>query len=170
MAFPSVLSLETIPDPVITPSRFFSLSGGRYIRDLACATGVAVLSWLVTLLSVLIVALLVTLLGQSMFWYNHFYTSICLYGAAATGKIILIHTLAKNLYYGVSEVSNNTWAETLSEFFGMSVIRRYRVAPGIHVRFCRSLIRHLPAQPDGAFVGFHAHRGSFYVTGLQEST
>uniref|UniRef100_H3CUG4 Endoplasmic reticulum metallopeptidase 1 n=1 Tax=Tetraodon nigroviridis TaxID=99883 RepID=H3CUG4_TETNG len=74
--------------------------GGRYVRDLACATGVAVLSWLVTLLSMLIVALLVTLLGRSMFWYNHFYTSICLYGAAATGKIILIHTLAKNLYYG----------------------------------------------------------------------
>lgn len=64
----------------------------------------AVLSWLVTLLSVLIVALLVTLLGRSMFWYNHFYTSICLYGAAATGKIVLIHTLAKNLYYGVSDV------------------------------------------------------------------
>ncbi|KAM4528015.1 endoplasmic reticulum metallopeptidase 1 [Odontesthes bonariensis] len=74
--------------------------GGRYVRDLACATGVAVLSWFVTLLSVLIVALLVTLLGQSMFWYTHFYASICLYGAAATGKMILIHTLAKNLYYG----------------------------------------------------------------------
>uniref|UniRef100_A0A674P9J2 Endoplasmic reticulum metallopeptidase 1 n=1 Tax=Takifugu rubripes TaxID=31033 RepID=A0A674P9J2_TAKRU len=76
--------------------------GGRYVRDLAYATGVALLSWLVTLLSVLIVALLVTLLGRSMFWYDHFYTSICLYGAAATGKIILIHTLAKNLYYGVN--------------------------------------------------------------------
>uniref|UniRef100_A0A3Q3M0D2 Endoplasmic reticulum metallopeptidase 1 n=1 Tax=Mastacembelus armatus TaxID=205130 RepID=A0A3Q3M0D2_9TELE len=76
--------------------------GRRYVRDLACATGVAVLSWFVTLLSVLIIALLVTLLGRSMFWYSHFYTSICLYGAAATGKMILIHTLAKNLYYGVS--------------------------------------------------------------------
>lgn len=64
----------------------------------------AVLSWLVTLLSVLIVALLVTLLGQSMFWYNHFYASVCLYGAAATGKMILVHTLAKNLYYGVSSI------------------------------------------------------------------
>lgn len=74
--------------------------GGRYVRDLACATGVAILSWFVTLLSVLIVALLVTLLGRSMFWYNHFYASICLYGAAATGKMILIHTLAKNLYFG----------------------------------------------------------------------
>ncbi|KAM8827755.1 endoplasmic reticulum metallopeptidase 1 isoform 1-T1 [Spinachia spinachia] len=74
--------------------------GGRYVRELACATGVAVLSWFVTLMSVLIVALLVTLLGRSMFWYNHFYASICLYGTAASGKIILIHTLAKNLYYG----------------------------------------------------------------------
>lgn len=62
----------------------------------------ALLSWFVTLMSVLIVALLVTLLGRSMFWYNHFYASICLYGTAASGKIILIHTLAKNLYYGVS--------------------------------------------------------------------
>lgn len=79
-----------------------SVSGGRYVRDLAFATGVAVMSWFVTLLSVLIVALLVTLLGQSMFWYNHFYASICLYGAAATGKMVLVHTLAKNLYYGVS--------------------------------------------------------------------
>lgn len=81
-----------------------SVQGGRYVRDLACATAVAVLSWFVTLLSVLIVALLVTLLGRSMFWYTHFYAAICLYGAAATGKIILIHTLAKNLYYGVSGV------------------------------------------------------------------
>ncbi|KAF7664643.1 hypothetical protein LDENG_00170900 [Lucifuga dentata] len=61
--------------------------GGRYVRRLACAT-------------VLIVALLVTLLGRSMFWYNHFYSSVCLYGAAATGKMVLIHTLAKNMYYG----------------------------------------------------------------------
>lgn len=76
------------------------------MRNLACATGVALLSWFVILMSVLIVALLVTLLGRSMFWYTHFYASICLYGAAATGKLILIHTLAKNLYFGVSGVFN----------------------------------------------------------------
>lgn len=64
----------------------------------------AILSWFITLLAVLIVALIVTLLGRSMFWYNHFYASICLYGAAATGKMILVHTLAKNLYFGVSAV------------------------------------------------------------------
>ncbi|XP_075900922.1 endoplasmic reticulum metallopeptidase 1 [Nelusetta ayraudi] len=75
-------------------------AGGRYVRDLACATGVALLSWFIALVSVLIVALVVTLLGRSMFWYTHFYASICLYGTAATGKMILVHTLAKNLYFG----------------------------------------------------------------------
>ncbi|KAK7895650.1 hypothetical protein WMY93_020975 [Mugilogobius chulae] len=75
-------------------------AGGRYVRDLACATGVAILSWFVTLLSVLIVALLVTLLGRSMFWYNHFYACVCLYGAATTGKMIFIHTLAKTCTMG----------------------------------------------------------------------
>lgn len=63
----------------------------------------ALLSWFIALVSVLIVALVVTLLGRSMFWYTHFYASICLYGTAATGKMILVHTLAKNLYFGVSE-------------------------------------------------------------------
>ncbi|XP_051960365.1 endoplasmic reticulum metallopeptidase 1-like isoform X1 [Xyrauchen texanus] len=74
--------------------------GGRYVRELLYATGLAVSSWFVTLLTVLIVSLLVTLMGRSMFWYGHFYASVCLYGSAAVGKMILIHTLAKNLYYG----------------------------------------------------------------------
>uniref|UniRef100_A0A671QTV8 Endoplasmic reticulum metallopeptidase 1 n=1 Tax=Sinocyclocheilus anshuiensis TaxID=1608454 RepID=A0A671QTV8_9TELE len=87
-----------------TPERIHTDSiqraGGRYMRDLACAACVAVLSWFVALLTVLIVALLVTLAGRSMFWYSHFYAAVCLYGSAAVGKILLIHTLAKNLYYG----------------------------------------------------------------------
>ncbi|KAM6985504.1 endoplasmic reticulum metallopeptidase 1-like isoform 1-T1 [Aplochiton taeniatus] len=74
--------------------------GGRYVRELAYAAGVVVLSWLVSLLFVLIVALVVSLTGRSMFWYTHFYSSLCLYGAAATGKLVLMHTLAKNLFYG----------------------------------------------------------------------
>ncbi|XP_076141008.1 endoplasmic reticulum metallopeptidase 1 isoform X2 [Alosa pseudoharengus] len=107
VAYPA--RVGTIINCIVTMATFFYLGkkcmlpsnmGGRYIRELVYAVGVALLSWLVTLLSVLIVALLVTLLGRSMFWYNHFYASICLYGAASTGKMILIHTLAKNLYYG----------------------------------------------------------------------
>ncbi|KAJ3605196.1 hypothetical protein NHX12_027246 [Muraenolepis orangiensis] len=74
--------------------------GGRYVRELACAAGVTVLSWVVTLLTVLMVALVVTLLGRSMFWYTHFYAAVGLYGAAATGSTVLVHTLAKNIYYG----------------------------------------------------------------------
>ncbi|XP_077442292.1 endoplasmic reticulum metallopeptidase 1 [Vanacampus margaritifer] len=73
--------------------------GVRYVLDLACATGVALLGWLVAFLSVLIVAVLVTLLGRSMFWYTHFYAAVCLYGSVAAGKMVLVHTLAKNLYY-----------------------------------------------------------------------
>ncbi|KAI4880634.1 hypothetical protein NFI96_002871 [Prochilodus magdalenae] len=80
---------------------FSPVSGGRYVRELAHASCVALLSWFVTLLSVLIVAMLVTLTGRSMFWYSHFYTSVCLYGSAAVGKMLLVHTLAKNLYYGL---------------------------------------------------------------------
>ncbi|KAG7264507.1 hypothetical protein CRUP_020645, partial [Coryphaenoides rupestris] len=74
--------------------------GGRYVRELACAAGLTVLSWVVTLLTVLTVALLVTLLGRSMFWYTHFYASVGLYGSAAAGSMVLVHTLAKNVYYG----------------------------------------------------------------------
>uniref|UniRef100_A0A673YAZ2 Endoplasmic reticulum metallopeptidase 1 n=1 Tax=Salmo trutta TaxID=8032 RepID=A0A673YAZ2_SALTR len=76
--------------------------GGRYMKELAYATAVVILSWLVTLLTVLIIALVVSLTGRSMFWYNDFYTCIFMYGSAATGTMVLIHTLAKNLYYGVS--------------------------------------------------------------------
>ncbi|MEQ2191669.1 hypothetical protein XENOCAPTIV_000919, partial [Xenoophorus captivus] len=108
---------------------------GRYVWDLACATGVVVLGWFVTLMSVLIVALLITLLGHSMFWYTHFYAAICLYGAAATGKIILIQTLAKNLYYGVSLFSEsflsdskgsiqNQTACTFSEHLGCGLVQQ----------------------------------------------
>uniref|UniRef100_A0AAZ3RSJ5 Endoplasmic reticulum metallopeptidase 1 n=1 Tax=Oncorhynchus tshawytscha TaxID=74940 RepID=A0AAZ3RSJ5_ONCTS len=75
--------------------------GGRYIKELVYATAVVILSWLVTLLTVLIIALVVSLTGRSMFWYNDFYTCIFMYGSAATGTMVLIHTLAKNLYYGL---------------------------------------------------------------------
>ncbi|XP_062868297.1 endoplasmic reticulum metallopeptidase 1 [Trichomycterus rosablanca] len=73
--------------------------GGRYTYELVYGSCVLLVSWFVALLSVLIIALIVTLLGRSMFWFTHFHTSICLYGSAAAGKLLLVHTLAKNLYY-----------------------------------------------------------------------
>ncbi|TSK72062.1 Endoplasmic reticulum metallopeptidase 1 [Bagarius yarrelli] len=72
---------------------------GRYVLELVYGSCVFLLSWFVVLLTVLIVALMVTLLGRSMFWFTHFHASILLYGSVAAGKILLIHTLAKNLYY-----------------------------------------------------------------------
>uniref|UniRef100_A0A8C1SNQ9 Endoplasmic reticulum metallopeptidase 1 n=1 Tax=Cyprinus carpio TaxID=7962 RepID=A0A8C1SNQ9_CYPCA len=73
----------------------FILTTGRYICELVCAVCVLILSWVFTLLMVLFVALLVKLMGRSMFWYSYFYAAICLYGSAAVGIIVLIHTLAK---------------------------------------------------------------------------
>uniref|UniRef100_A0A8C1KKX7 Endoplasmic reticulum metallopeptidase 1 n=1 Tax=Cyprinus carpio TaxID=7962 RepID=A0A8C1KKX7_CYPCA len=75
--------------------RHMLCAAGRYICELVCAVCVLILSWVITLLTVLFVALLVKLMGRSMFWYSYFYAAICLYGSAAIGIIVLIHTLAK---------------------------------------------------------------------------
>ncbi|KTF72019.1 hypothetical protein cypCar_00043979 [Cyprinus carpio] len=75
--------------------RHMLCAAGRYICELVCAVCVLILSWVFTLLTVLFVALLVKLMGRSMFWYSYFYAAICLYGSAAVGIIVLIHTLAK---------------------------------------------------------------------------
>ncbi|XP_043923132.1 endoplasmic reticulum metallopeptidase 1 [Protopterus annectens] len=71
----------------------------NYLKDLIIAVGIFLVSIISTLVTVLIVAALVSLVGQSLSWYSHFGVAVCLYGAAAVAKLILIHTLAKNLYY-----------------------------------------------------------------------
>ncbi|KAJ7986872.1 hypothetical protein DPEC_G00332910 [Dallia pectoralis] len=81
-------------------SSHHSNMGGRYLKELAYGTALVIISWFVMLLTVLILAVLMSLIGRSMFWYNNFCTCIFLYGSAATGTLVLIHTLAKNLYYG----------------------------------------------------------------------
>uniref|UniRef100_A0A452UP95 Endoplasmic reticulum metallopeptidase 1 n=1 Tax=Ursus maritimus TaxID=29073 RepID=A0A452UP95_URSMA len=75
---------------------------GNYMKDFFCALGITLISWFTCLVTVLILAVFVSLIGQSLSWYNHFYVSVCLYGTAAVAKIILIHTLAKKFYYVVS--------------------------------------------------------------------
>ncbi|KAL0199051.1 hypothetical protein M9458_007591, partial [Cirrhinus mrigala] len=67
-------------------ARHVLCAAGRYMRDLV---------WFFSVLTVLFVAWLITLMGRSMFWYTHFYAAVCLYGSAAVGIILLIHTLAK---------------------------------------------------------------------------
>ncbi|KAG1974105.1 endoplasmic reticulum metallopeptidase 1-like isoform X2 [Pimephales promelas] len=94
--------------------------GCRYTRDLVCAVVMVVLSWVMALLTVLLVAWLVTLMGRSMFWYTHFYAAVSLYGSAAASMILLIHTLAKSLYYRcVQSASRVDLAEL---FFDVSLL------------------------------------------------
>ncbi|XP_019410291.1 PREDICTED: endoplasmic reticulum metallopeptidase 1 [Crocodylus porosus] len=70
-----------------------------YIKEFSVAFGLMLVSWLSTSVTVVIVALFISLIGQSLFWYSHFYVSVCLYGTAAVAKLILVHTLAKKFYY-----------------------------------------------------------------------
>lgn len=81
---------------------FFSPSAATYTKDFFCGLGITLISWFTSLVTVLILAVFISLIGQSLSWYNHFYVSVCLYGTAAVAKIIFIHTLAKRFYYVVS--------------------------------------------------------------------
>lgn len=80
----------------------FSPTAATYTKDFFCGLGITLISWFTSLVTVLIIAVFVSLIGQSLSWYNHFYVSVCLYGTAAVAKIIFIHTLAKRFYYVVS--------------------------------------------------------------------
>ncbi|XP_030049650.1 endoplasmic reticulum metallopeptidase 1 isoform X2 [Microcaecilia unicolor] len=91
--------------------------GISYMKDLLFGIGIVLLSWFTTLCMVLIIAVFVSLTGYSLSWYTHFYVSICLYGAAAVTKIILVHTLAKRWFF------MNMNAHYLGElFFDVSLI------------------------------------------------
>ncbi|XP_022429380.1 endoplasmic reticulum metallopeptidase 1 [Delphinapterus leucas] len=70
-----------------------------YTKDFFCGLGITLISWFTSLVTVLIIAVFISLIGQSLSWYNHFYVSVCLYGTAAVAKIIFIHTLAKRFHY-----------------------------------------------------------------------
>ncbi|XP_062905257.1 endoplasmic reticulum metallopeptidase 1 [Mobula hypostoma] len=83
--------------------RKFSLSkssGSLYRSDLLYGIGITIICWFITIVTILIVAVFISLTGHSMFWFTHFYASVILYGSIALMKLLLIHTLAKNLFYG----------------------------------------------------------------------
>ncbi|XP_058513360.1 endoplasmic reticulum metallopeptidase 1 [Ochotona princeps] len=84
---------------------------GSYTKDFLCGLGITLVSWFTSLVTVLILAVFISLIGQSLSWYNHFYVSVCLYGTAAVAKIIFIHTLAKRFYF------TNASAQYLGEVF-----------------------------------------------------
>lgn len=72
------------------------------MRDFLCGLGITFISWFTSLVTVLIIAVFISPIGQSLSWYNYFYIAVCLYGTATVAKIIFIHTLAKRFYYMVS--------------------------------------------------------------------
>eukprot|EP00069_Balaena_mysticetus_P021280 bmy_03026T0 len=79
--------------------RLKSVRSAAYTKDFFCGLGITLISWFTSLVTVLIIAVFISLIGQSLSWYNHFYVSVCLYGTAAVAKIIFIHTLAKRFHY-----------------------------------------------------------------------
>ncbi|KAM4706963.1 endoplasmic reticulum metallopeptidase 1 [Discoglossus pictus] len=91
--------------------------GTNYAHDLMYGLLITLISWISALLTVLIIAVLISLTGNSLFWYTHFYASVCLYGSAALGKLILIHSLAKKFYFA------NSSSQYLGDlFFDVSII------------------------------------------------
>lgn len=84
---------------------FFIFTAINNLKKFFTAFGLIILSWISTLVTVLIVAVFISLIGRSLSWYTHFYVSVFLYGTAAVAKLILVHTLAKKFYYKVSLTS-----------------------------------------------------------------
>ncbi|XP_013849040.1 endoplasmic reticulum metallopeptidase 1 isoform X2 [Sus scrofa] len=84
-------------DRILTDS--IQRAAATYTKDFFCGLGITLISWFTSLVTVLIIAVFISLIGQSLSWYNHFYVSVCLYGTAAVAKIIFIHSLAKKFYF-----------------------------------------------------------------------
>ncbi|XP_051876368.1 endoplasmic reticulum metallopeptidase 1 isoform X2 [Pristis pectinata] len=131
---------------VLYLGRKFSLSksyGSHYRSDLLYGIGITIICWFIIFVTILIVAVFVSLTGHSMSWYSHFYVSVILYGSIALMKLLLIHTLAKNLYYGnvnkvyLSElyfdVSLTIWCCILIYFTQRDLCSAY--VPGLWVAF-----------------------------------
>ncbi|CAI9617643.1 unnamed protein product [Staurois parvus] len=95
----------------------YKRAGMNYARDLMVGLFITVTSWISALVTVLIMAVLVTLSGGALSWYTHFYVSVALYGAAALAKLLLMHSLAKQFYFA------NTNKQYLGDlFFDVSLL------------------------------------------------
>ncbi|RMC19459.1 hypothetical protein DUI87_04070 [Hirundo rustica rustica] len=69
------------------------------LKKLMTAFSLTLMSWVCTLVAVLMVAMFVSFIGRALSWYTHFYVSVSLYGTAAAAKLILVHVLAKKFFY-----------------------------------------------------------------------
>ncbi|XP_074876021.1 endoplasmic reticulum metallopeptidase 1 isoform X2 [Buteo buteo] len=68
------------------------------LKKFFTAFGITLISWVCTLVTVLIVAVFISVIGRSLSWYTHFYVSVFLYGTAAAANLVLVHTLAKKFF------------------------------------------------------------------------
>lgn len=95
----------------------YKRAGMNYARDLMVGLFITVTSWVSAIVTVLIMAVLVTLSGCALSWYTHFYVSVALYGAAGLAKLLLMHSLAKQFYFA------NTNKQYLGDlFFDVSLL------------------------------------------------
>uniref|UniRef100_A0A8D2L6C6 Endoplasmic reticulum metallopeptidase 1 n=1 Tax=Varanus komodoensis TaxID=61221 RepID=A0A8D2L6C6_VARKO len=94
----------------------------NYLKELAIAFGFTILSWLATLIGVLIVAVFISLIGHTLSWYTHFYVSVFLYGTATWAKLILVHTLAKTFYYKVSQFLGEIFFDVPVAFWSITLV------------------------------------------------
>uniref|UniRef100_A0A8C3KY87 Endoplasmic reticulum metallopeptidase 1 n=1 Tax=Chrysolophus pictus TaxID=9089 RepID=A0A8C3KY87_CHRPC len=106
------------------------------LKKFFTAFGLILLSWISTLVTALIVAVFISLVGRSLSWYTHFYVSVFLYGTAAVVKLILVHSLAKKFYY------KNTNDQYLGDvFFDASLmIWSILLAMITHIGLCSAFI------------------------------
>ncbi|KAG8455174.1 hypothetical protein GDO86_001390 [Hymenochirus boettgeri] len=80
----------------------YKRGGTNYAQDLMYGLLITLVSWISALVTVLIIAVLVSLAGRALFWYTNFYVSVFLYGSAAVAKLILVHSLAKTFFFASS--------------------------------------------------------------------
>ncbi|XP_053558534.1 endoplasmic reticulum metallopeptidase 1 [Bombina bombina] len=91
--------------------------GTNYAKDLLFGVLITLMSWISALVTVLIIAVLVSLTGNALSWYTHFYVSISLYGTAALAKLILVHTMARNFFF-----SNTSSQYLVDLFFDVAIL------------------------------------------------
>ncbi|KAG2466492.1 ERMP1 metallopeptidase, partial [Polypterus senegalus] len=71
-------------------------NGGRYWQFFLYGTFVTVITWVITTGVSVLVAVIITVTGRAMFWYNHFYAAVFLYGSASVTVLQLMVFLEKN--------------------------------------------------------------------------
>uniref|UniRef100_A0A8C4S118 Endoplasmic reticulum metallopeptidase 1 n=1 Tax=Erpetoichthys calabaricus TaxID=27687 RepID=A0A8C4S118_ERPCA len=95
-------------------------NGGRYWQSFLYGTFVTVITWGITTGVSVLVAVIVTATGRAMFWYNHFYAAVFLYGSASVTVLQLMVFLEKNWCCGPHHKMNRFFLAEL--YFDVSLM------------------------------------------------